>query len=97
MIEIFGPWIAISFVYGLGILLIYVLYLMFRNNQVYSLRKGFLNSIVKSIGNTNDFVLLMKIYERYSYKQMLYSLRPIKSFAKELFGEMNKIKEGETK
>lgn len=81
--------IQISIFIILILAIIISLYIMNRNWRVFLLR-GFL--LDKAHYYKSNFRLIMNIYERYSYYDMIYSFRSMKSFKKEFFDEINKIK-----
>ncbi len=64
------------------IVLVLNFYFAFRNDKVLALRTELIDKGY------------FHLHSKYSYNQMLYTFRPLKSFRKELFTEGLKIKQG---
>lgn len=79
--------IAIIIVCFIG--LNFSLYFLLRNKRVYRLLQDILNEARKDCSIT---IKVIKVCRKYSYSEILYSFRTIRSFRKELFNDINKIK-----
>ncbi len=73
------------------ILLIMCLYFLYRTTRVYSLRQEILDRVDTGSERYWDMI---RVYERYSYMEMLFSLRTIGSFRREITGDIQDIKKG---
>lgn len=67
-------------------------YMMIRNEKVYKLRMMVLNEASQNIGMDNKWYAFHSLLDRYSYYEMMWSLRSIKSLRREFLTEIKKIK-----
>lgn len=52
------------------------MYVLIRNNKVYKFRRHLLNLICEDV--SNNFREKQKLFSKYTYNNMLYSLKPLK-------------------
>ena len=73
------------------LLLVLSINMIIKNERVYALRSEILTH---ALPEKNYFIKIIQVHDKYSYNQMLFSLRRISSFRTELIEEVRNIKKG---
>jgi len=91
-LETGGQFIIWMTLMVIGAVLIFLIYLLIRNKATHSILMDALEEWGKLIGNTTKFRQVEKVIKRYSYEDILWSIRPISSFQKEIMDDIRKIR-----